>query len=127
MIATKRAYEPSAPSDGYRVLIDRLWPRGVSKADARLDDWAKDVAPSRELREWYGHDPDKWPEFQKRYRKELKEPAAQAVLDDLVRRARRGRVTLVYASHAADISDVVVLKRLLDRRLKAYRKAKAHG
>lgn len=127
MIAIKRAYEPSAPSDGYRVLIDRLWPRGVSKADARLDDWAKDVAPSRELREWYGHDPDKWPEFQKRYRKELKEPAAQAVLDDLVRRARRGRVTLVYASHAADISDVVVLKRLLDRRLKAHRKAKARG
>lgn len=127
MIATKRAYEPSAPSDGYRVLIDRLWPRGVSKAKAHLDDWAKDIAPSRELREWYGHDPDKWAEFQKRYRKELKTPAAEAVLDDLVRRARRGRVTLVYASHAAEISDVVVLERLLERRLKAQRNPKARG
>jgi len=127
MIATKRAYEPYAPSDGYRVLIDRLWPRGVSKAGAHLDDWAKDVAPSRALREWYGHDPDKWPEFRKRYEKELQAPAAQAVLDDLARRARRGRVTLVYASRAADISDVVVVERLLDQRLKAHRKAKAPG
>jgi len=127
MIATKRAYEPYAPSDGYRVLIDRLWPRGVSKAGAHLDDWAKDVAPSRALREWYGHDPDKWPEFRKRYEKELQAPAAQAVLDDLARRARRGRVTLVYASRAADISDVVVVERLLDQRVKAHRKAKAPG
>lgn len=127
MIATKRAYEPYAPTDGYRVLIDRLWPRGVSKADAHLDLWAKDIAPSRELREWYGHDPDKWPEFQKRYRKELKAPAAQAILDDLTRRARRSRVTLVYASRAEEISDVVVVERLLDRRVKAHRKAKARG
>jgi len=127
MIATKRAYEPYAPSDGYRVLIDRLWPRGVSKAGAHLDDWAKDVAPSRALREWYGHDPDKWPEFRKRYEKELQAPAAQAVLDDLARRARRGWVTLVYASRAADISDVVVVERLLDQRVKAHRKAKAPG
>lgn len=126
MIATKRAYEPSEPSDGYRVLIDRLWPRGVSKSEAHLDDWAKDIAPSRELREWYGHDPDKWPEFQKRYARELTSPAAKAVLDDLARRARRGRVTLVYASRAAEISDVVVVERLLNRRLKAHRKAKVH-
>lgn len=119
MIATKRAYEPYAPSDGYRVLIDRLWPRGLSKADAHLDAWAKEIAPSRELREWYEHDPAKWPEFRKRYAKELKSPIAQAVLDDLVRRSRRGRVTLVYASQAADISDVAVLSRLLERRMKA--------
>lgn len=119
MITTKRAYESYTPSDGYRVLIDRIWPRGVSKADAHLDAWAKDIAPSRELREWYEHDPAKWPEFRTRYAKELKAPAAQAVLDDLVRRARRGRVTLVYASRAADISDVAVLSRLLERRLRA--------
>ena len=119
MIATKRAYEPYAPSDGYRVLIDRLWPRGLSKANAQLDAWAKEIAPSRELREWYEHDPAKWPEFRKRYAKELKAPAAQAVLDDLVRRGQRGRVTLVYASHAADISDVAVLSQLLGRRLNA--------
>ena len=116
MIVTKRAYEPVAASDGYRVLIDRLWPRGVSKAKARFDAWEKEVAPSRELREWYEHDPGKWPEFQRRYTNELRAPAAKAVLEDLARRAKRGRVTLVYASKAADISDVAVLERLLKRR-----------
>lgn len=119
MIATKRAYAPAAPADGYRVLVDRLWPRGVSKAAARLDAWEKEIAPSRELREWYGHDPDKWPEFQKRFKKELTAAAARAVLDDLVRRGTRGRVTLVYASNAADISNVAVLEPLLTRRVKA--------
>jgi uncharacterized protein YeaO (DUF488 family) len=122
MILTKRAYDPFEPSDGYRVLVDRLWPRGVSKAKAHLDAWAKEIAPSRALREWYGHDPDRWPEFRRRYTQELRAPAAQAVLDDLARRARRGRVTLVYASRAADISDVAVLERLLIRRVKAAAK-----
>jgi uncharacterized protein YeaO (DUF488 family) len=119
MIVTKRAYEPFEESDGYRVLIDRLWPRGVSKAKAHLDAWEREIAPSRELREWYGHDPARWPEFRRRYQQELRAPAARAVLDDLARRARRGRVTLVYASRAADISDVAVLERLLIRRVKA--------
>jgi uncharacterized protein YeaO (DUF488 family) len=125
MIVTKRAYEPSAASDGYRVLIDRLWPRGVSKARANLDAWEKEVAPSRELREWYAHAPSKWPEFQKRYEQELRAPAAKAVLDDLVRRATRGRVTLVYASKAASISDVEVLEKLLSRRIRAAARAKS--
>lgn len=98
MIATKRAYEPAEPGDGYRVLIDRLWPRGMSKAKARLDAWEKDVAPSRELREWYGHDPAKWPKFRTRYTRE--------------------RVTLVYGSRAAEISNVAVLERVLRRRLR---------
>ena len=118
MIASKRAYDPPSPSDGYRVLIDRLWPRGVSKAKAHLDAWEKDVAPSKELREWYEHDPAKWPEFQKRYKQELTNPAAKAVLADLTRRAKRGRVTLVYSSRAADISDVAVLEKLLAARVK---------
>jgi uncharacterized protein YeaO (DUF488 family) len=118
MVITKRVYEPAAPSDGYRVLIDRLWPRGVSKVKAQLDAWEKDVAPSAELRKWYQHEPSKWPEFQKRYKQELKAAPAQAVLDDLVRRAKRGRVTLVYSSHAAEISDVAVLYELLRQRLK---------
>jgi uncharacterized protein YeaO (DUF488 family) len=122
MIVTKRAYDPFEQSDGYRVLVDRLWPRGVSKAKAHLDAWAKEIAPSRALREWYGHDPARWPEFRRRYTQELRAPAAQAVLDDLARRARRGRVTLVYASRAADISDVAVLERLLTRRVKAAAK-----
>jgi uncharacterized protein YeaO (DUF488 family) len=117
MISTKRAYEPAERSDGYRVLIDRLWPRGVSKARARLDAWEKDIAPSRKLREWYGHDPAKWPEFRKRYTSELRGAEAKLVLAGLVRRARRGRVTLVYGSRAAQISDVAVLERLLSRRL----------
>ena len=122
MIVTKRVYEPAAASDGYRVLIDRLWPRGGSKAKARLDAWEKDIAPSRELREWYGHSPAKWPEFRRRYARELRAPAAKAVRDELARRATRGRVTLVYASKAADISDVAVLEHLLTRHSRAPRR-----
>jgi uncharacterized protein YeaO (DUF488 family) len=118
MIATKRAYEKAERSDGYRVLIDRLWPRGVSKSRAHLDAWARDVAPSAELRKWYGHDPSKWKEFKSRYLKELRSPAAKAVLDNLVTRARRGRVTLVYGSRAAEISDVAVIEQKLLRRLR---------
>jgi uncharacterized protein YeaO (DUF488 family) len=117
MIATKRAYEPADAADGYRVLIDRLWPRGVSKAKARLDAWEKDIAPSAGLRKWYGHDPAKWREFQSRYRRELRAPAAKAVLDNLLRRAKRGRVTLVYASRDSEISDVRVIERKLRRSL----------
>lgn len=124
MIATKRVYEPSAASDGYRVLIDRLWPRGISKARAHLDAWAKDVAPSRDLREWYDHDPAKWPEFQRRYRKELRAPEARAVLETLVRRAKRSRVTLVFASKAANISDVAVLEAILTRRARTARRSR---
>jgi uncharacterized protein YeaO (DUF488 family) len=119
MIVTKRAYDAYAPSDGYRVLIDRLWPRGLSKAKAHIDLWAKDVAPSQALREWYGHDPAKWPEFRRRYTRELRGGAATSVIDALVRRSKRGRVTLVYASHAADISNAAVLERLLTRRARA--------
>jgi uncharacterized protein YeaO (DUF488 family) len=115
VVVSKRVYEPSAPADGYRVLIDRLWPRGIAKADARIDLWARDIAPSTELRKWYEHDPEKWPEFKKRYRAELRSEVAVAVLHDLARRARRGRVTLVYASHAADISNAPVLVTLINR------------
>ena len=118
MIATKRVYEAATRSDGYRVLIDRLWPRGILKSKAHLDLWAKDISPSAALRKWYAHDPSKWKEFKSRYLHELRAPAAQKVLDDLTRRARRGRVTLVYASAAADISDVVVIERKLKRRLR---------
>jgi uncharacterized protein YeaO (DUF488 family) len=118
MITAKRAYEPAERADGYRVLIDRLWPRGVSKAKARLDAWEKDIAPSRELRGWYGHDPAKWPEFRTRYTNELRTARARMILADLVRRARRGRVTLVYGSRATEISDVAVLERMLKRRVR---------
>jgi uncharacterized protein YeaO (DUF488 family) len=98
------------------VLVDRLWPRGISKETARIDAWEKDIAPSTELRRWYDHDPDKWPEFQKRYKAELKSKSADAILDDLAHRARRGRVTLVYSSHAGGISNAAVLLKLIDAR-----------
>ncbi len=125
MFVAKRVYEPYEHSDGYRVLIDRLWPRGVSKERAHIDAWEKNIAPSRELREWYSHDPEKWPEFQKRYKEELKGHDAKVVLEDLLMRAEKNRVTLVYSSRAADISDVAVLEPLLARRLKALSRAAA--
>ena len=89
-IQIKRAYEPAAAEDGYRVLVERLWPRGVSKAQARLDAWEKAIAPSGELRRWYGHDPAKWDAFQERYERELAAPAAQAILAALCGARRTG-------------------------------------
>jgi uncharacterized protein YeaO (DUF488 family) len=117
MIHLKRAYEPARTSDGYRVLVERLWPRGLRKADAHLDEWIKDVAPSHELRRWFGHDPSRFPEFRERYKRELHaEPArtALAVLADL---AARRTVTLVYSAHDEAHNNAVVLARELERRL----------
>ena len=79
MVTMKRVYDPATSDDGYRVLVERLWPRGVSKGAAHLDAWEKGVAPSDELRRWYGHDPEKWEEFQKRYQEELKDPAVRPI------------------------------------------------
>jgi Uncharacterized conserved protein len=111
-ISLKRAYEPPASSDGKRILIDRLWPRGVTKAKAGIDLWLKDVAPSTELRKWFGHDPEKWPEFQKRYRAELEGSPALAELRKL---SRQGHVTLVYSAKDELHNDAVVLEKLLGR------------
>lgn len=119
MVVSKRVYETYEESDGYRVLIDRLWPRGLSRAKAHVDAWPKEIAPSTELRTWYGHDPEKWPEFQKRFKEELRAPEAKAVLDDLAKRGKRGRITLLFSSHAADISNAAVLEPLLNRRIRA--------
>src|SRR4029079_12810158 len=98
MVHLKRAYEPTAAGDGYRVLVERLWPRGLRKADAHIDEWIKDVAPSHELRRWFGHDPNRFSEFRDRYKRELRSEPARAVLAELRRRAARGTVTLVYAA-----------------------------
>ncbi len=117
MIVMKPVYEPAVESDGYRVLTERLWPRGVSKARAALDAWKKQIAPSDELRRWYNHDPDKWAAFQARYERELAAPAAQVILDDLAKRERHGTVTLVYALHAGEISNTAVLRRPIQERL----------
>jgi uncharacterized protein YeaO (DUF488 family) len=92
-VRLKRAYEPPDPSDGYRVLVDRLWPRGVAKDAARLDEWARDLAPSPELRKWFGHDPERFDEFRRRYAEELADREEQ--VSALRRRARNGTVTLV--------------------------------
>ncbi|HYI14301.1 MAG TPA: DUF488 family protein [Thermomicrobiales bacterium] len=119
MIRMKRVYEPASPEDGYRVYVERLWPRGVSKEKAQLDAWEKDIAPSNDLRRWYDHDPEKWDEFQTRFERELATPEAQAVLNGLAERAREGTVTLVYASKESDISCSAVLQRMLTDRLAA--------
>lgn len=110
-LALKRVYEPPADTDGKRVLVERLWPRGLSKDRVAIDLWLKEVAPTTELRKWFGHDPEKWPEFQKRYRAELKTNPALAELREL---ASQGDVTLIYSAHDEQHNAAVVLKHVLD-------------
>ncbi len=110
-IKLKRGYEPPAAADGQRLLIDRLWPRGVSKAQAKVDRWIKDVAPSTDLRKWFDHDPARWQEFRGRYAAELRrQPQA---LRDLRKLARGGTVTLVYAARDEAHNNAVVLRDVL--------------
>jgi uncharacterized protein YeaO (DUF488 family) len=112
-VQVKRVYEPAVQADGRRVLVDRVWPRGISKERAALSDWCKDVAPSTELRKWYGHDPAKFDEFATRYRRELSErPEAAAALADL--RSGHGTVTLLTATHDVERSQARVLAGLLN-------------
>jgi len=114
-IRLKRAYEPAAAEDGYRVLVDRLWPRGVAKQQAGLDEWDRELAPSGELREWFGHEPGRFAEFRRRYIDELR--ASPARLKELRRRARTGTLTLVYSAHDSEHNDAVVLAEVLRRGL----------
>jgi uncharacterized protein YeaO (DUF488 family) len=112
-IALKRAYDPPSADDGVRVLVDRLWPRGLKKADARIDHWFKDLAPSTELRQWFAHDPERWEEFRRRYRAEL---AAQGErLAELRKLAREQPVTLIFAARDEAHNDAVVLRDELAR------------
>jgi uncharacterized protein YeaO (DUF488 family) len=115
-IDVKRAYDPPARSDGYRVLVDRIWPRGVTKEDLKVDAWLKEVAPSTALRKWFGHDPKKWDEFRRRYAREL-EPHA-AALEQLVEHARADHVTLVFAAKDTEHNNAVALREHLEGRLK---------
>ena len=110
-VKLKRAYEPPARDDGQRILVDRLWPRGVSKAEAAIDEWMKDIAPSTALRKWFGHDPDRWDAFRHRYASELKDNAEMVA--DLRRRARKGTITLVYSARDDTHNDAVVLRNIL--------------
>jgi uncharacterized protein YeaO (DUF488 family) len=117
-IAVRRIYEDPDGAGGYRVLVDRLWPRGLTKERVHVDAWLKGLAPSNELRRWYGHALVKWPEFQRRYRIELDEPARQEQLAALVQRARSGAVTLLCGAKDAAHSQAEVIRAVLEERLR---------
>jgi uncharacterized protein YeaO (DUF488 family) len=110
-IRLKRAYDPAEPDDGYRVLVDRVWPRGVSREDARIDEWARDLAPSAGLRRWFGHDLERFDQFRRRYREEL--ASRDVELSALRARARTGRLTLVYGARGRRNNNAAVLAELL--------------
>ena len=126
-VRLKRVYEPAAPDDGVRVLVDRLWPRGLRKADAAIDRWMKDIAPSTQLRQWFGHDPERWPEFRRRYTRELQQQAV--AVEELQELARSGPVTLVFAARDEAHNDAIVLRDALlqSRNTKGSARAGAKG
>ena len=112
MIRIKRIYEPPAPEDGTRILVDRLWPRGMARAEARLDEWLKEIAPSDGLRQWFGHDPGRWEEFRERYRRELAGNGES--LARLKALAATGTVTLLFAARDEEHNNATVLKELIE-------------
>lgn len=118
-ILVKRAYEPAADDDGRRVLVDRLWPRGLKKEDLGIELWLKEVAPSNELRSWYGHDPAKWPEFKRRYFGELDHKTEEVTT--LLKLAEMGTVTLLFSSRELQLNNAVALKEYLERKLPTER------
>jgi len=112
MIKLKRAYDPASGGDGTRILVERLWPRGVKKEDLQLDAWLKDVAPSTELRKWFSHDADKWTSFQRKYFAELdQKPEA---LEPILKASSRGRVTVIFSHHDTEHNNAVALKTYLE-------------
>lgn len=113
-VSVKRAYEKAEPGDGFRVLVDRLWPRGVTKEKLKIDEWMKEIAPSPELRQWYGHEIEKWPEFRKRYRAELARPPANRLLQLLVERSQRGKVTLVIGARDVEHANGAVIAEMIE-------------
>ena len=115
-VQVRRVYDDPSPDDGPRVLVDRVWPRGLTKERAHLDEWCKQIAPSTELRTWYGHDESRYPEFRQRYGTELEEPERAAALAHLRELAGRGRLTLLTATKQVDISQAAVLAELLHRK-----------
>lgn len=112
MVKTKRIYDPAAPEDGKRILIDRLWPRGITKEEAKIDEWMRDIAPSTELRKWFSHDPAKWEEFRKRYKRELENKTE--LLKKIKTEADKGIVTLLFAARDTEHVNAAVLKEVLD-------------
>jgi len=124
MLALKRAYEKASPEDGARFLVDRLWPRGVTKAALRIDAWRKDLAPSDALRRWFAHDPEKWPEFRRRYFAEL--DGRPEAWKEIHTAARNGRVTLVYSAHDPEHNNAVALKEYVEAHM-GQTKRRSHG
>ena len=124
MLIPKRAYDAPEPSDGFRVLVERLWPRGVSKDEAALDLWLKDVAPSPELRKWFGHEPAKWNEFRRRYFEELK--GRPEAVELLRKKASQGKVTLVYGSRDQEHNAAMALKEFLEGKKGRRANGRAH-
>jgi uncharacterized protein YeaO (DUF488 family) len=114
-VRIKRAYEPADAADGYRVLIDRLWPRGITHEKAELDEWERELSPSTDLRQWFGHEPSRFGEFRQRYIEELRDK--RSAITRLRRRARTGTLTLVYSARDAEHNDAVVLAEVLRRGL----------
>jgi uncharacterized protein YeaO (DUF488 family) len=115
MVKLRRAYEPPRDGEGYRVLVERLWPRGMRKEALPLDAWVKDIAPSTTLRKWFGHDSRRWAEFRRRYHDELEQPPQAELVHELAARAVEGTVTLIFSSHDADRSSAAVLRDEIER------------
>ena len=113
MITVKRVYTPASAEDGQRFLVDRLWPRGIKKEDARIDEWLRDIAPSNELRRWFSHDPARWPEFKKRYVGELRKK--MELVEKLRSEAKKGTITLLFAAKDVEHDNAVVLKEVIAR------------
>jgi len=113
----KRAYDKPSARDGTRILVDGLWPRGVSKAELKIDKWEKGIAPSKALRTWYGHEPGKWPEFRKRYREELRKSPRKEILEQLTRLAEQGNLTLVFGARDAERSNAAVIAEMIQKSL----------
>lgn len=123
----RRAYEPPSPVDGHRVLVDRLWPRGIGKTQLHIDTWARQLAPSDELRRWFDHDPNRWDEFRARYQRELDTRTGEAALEfaALIDHAATGRITLVYGARDTQHNNAVALRELLDKHISSPTKASA--
>ncbi|HUI66916.1 MAG TPA: DUF488 domain-containing protein [Nitrospirota bacterium] len=123
MIKIKRVYDRSSQDDGKRILIDRLWPRGLKKEDAQIDEWLKEIAPSNELRKWFNHDPNKWSEFKKKFFTELL--GKRDMVEGIINTARKGTVTLLFGSKEERFNNAVALKEYIDSRMNASERKKA--
>lgn len=111
-INIKRVYDPVSPHDGRRILVDRLWPRGIEKEKARIDEWLKDIAPSNELRKWFSHDPSKWREFRERYKEDLKNK--QGLIEKIMSEIKKGPVTILYSAKDVEHNNARVLKEVIE-------------